>query len=56
MARYMAEKEGVPALARAVSEGPEVFFARYEAAAKKYGGAPVTFAGTTEEILRKAAG
>jgi hypothetical protein len=51
MARTLAEAHGAPAVAAAVRAGPEAFFARYAAAAKKVGKAPVTFANSTDEIL-----
>lgn len=51
MARYFAEKEGPEAVAAAVRAGAQAFFARYRAAAKSFGGAPVTFSKSTETIL-----
>ncbi|MFI5119858.1 MAG: DUF5700 domain-containing putative Zn-dependent protease [Thermoanaerobaculia bacterium] len=51
MARYLAEKEGSGAVAAAVRAGPEAFFTRYRAAAKKHGSAPVTFSKSAGKIL-----
>ncbi len=51
MARYLAEKEGPAAVPAAVRAGAEAFFARYRAAAKTHGGAPVAFSTSTAEIL-----
>ncbi len=51
MAGYLAAKEGPGAVPDAVRAGAEAFFARYRAAAKKHGGAPVTFSKSTEKIL-----
>lgn len=53
MAAYLEKTEGADTVAAAVREGPESFFARYRAAAKKHAGAPVTFSKSTQEILDK---
>jgi Putative zinc dependent peptidase (DUF5700) len=53
MARYLAEKEGPAAVPSAVRAGPEAFFARYRAAALKYGGAPVVFSKSSERIFAR---
>ncbi len=53
MASFLEKTDGRAAVAAAVREGPERFFARYLAAAKKSAGAPITFAPSTLEILGK---